>query len=268
MQENRKRLLKLIYSLCFSVLTVVVALLFIVQVWSIFRSAETSPFTVERISKHFKQISVPVTFWVFALVGNIVLTCVYPDAPEKTKAYFTADERVKRLKKRLPKDSALRGYEKGDYVRLAVACLAAAFTVTAMIVSLVYLLDKTYSPVLSEALFVENNGMTDRVVRVLLWSAAATMLLMAATIFGDIIAGKKEEKIKREIVENAKKGIRAPIEKSEKKAAKNNEVALWIVRGVIAVVGIVFVISGICNGGMGEMLFKAINICTQCIGLG
>ena len=268
MQENRKRLLKSIYSLCFSVLTLAVALLFVVQTWSIFRSAEKSPFTAERISQHFYQIAVPVVFWMIALVVNIVLGYVYPDAKEKTKAYFTADERVKRLQKRLPKDSALRGYDKGDFVRLVVACLALAFAAASIIVSLVYLLDKNYSPVLSEPIFAENKGMGDRVLRVLVWCAGATMFLMAATIFGDIIAKKKEEKIKNEIVENAKKGIRVPIEKGEKKVAKNGETATWIVRGVIAVVGIVFVILGICNGGMGEMLFKAINICTQCIGLG
>ena len=108
MQENRKKLLKSIYSLCFSVLTVVIGLLFIVQAWSIFRADESSPYTVARIAQRFEQISVPVIFWAVAFVVNIVLTCVYPDEQEKVKAYFTADERVKRLQKRLPKDSALR----------------------------------------------------------------------------------------------------------------------------------------------------------------
>jgi hypothetical protein len=43
---------------------------------------------------------------------------------------------------------------------------------------------------------------------------------------------------------------------------------LWTVRGVIAVVGIVFVVLGILNGGMADVLGKAIRICTECIGLG
>lgn len=31
---------------------------------------------------------------------------------------------------------------------------------------------------------------------------------------------------------------------------------------------VIFIILGIANGGMRDVLFKAINICTECIGLG
>ena len=43
---------------------------------------------------------------------------------------------------------------------------------------------------------------------------------------------------------------------------------LPITRIAIAVLGVVLVIIGIFNGGMADVLEKAINICTQCIGLG
>ncbi|MBE5746817.1 MAG: thioredoxin [Clostridiales bacterium] len=43
---------------------------------------------------------------------------------------------------------------------------------------------------------------------------------------------------------------------------------VWVFRGVVGTVGIVLLIWGICNGGMADVLKKAINICTQCIGLG
>ncbi|MBE7080094.1 MAG: thioredoxin [Clostridiales bacterium] len=39
-------------------------------------------------------------------------------------------------------------------------------------------------------------------------------------------------------------------------------------RIVLAVCGAVLVVVGIFNGGMASILEKAINICTQCIGLG
>ncbi|MBQ8341826.1 MAG: thioredoxin [Clostridia bacterium] len=43
---------------------------------------------------------------------------------------------------------------------------------------------------------------------------------------------------------------------------------MWAVRGVILAVGIVFVVLGVLNGGMADVLGKAIRICTECIGLG
>lgn len=268
MQENRKRLLKSIYTVCFSVLTVVVGLLFIVQAWSIFRSAERNAFTVARISQHFHQIVVPVAFWVLALIGNIVLGYVYPDEQERLKPYFETSERVNRLKRRLPENSLLRRRDKTDYICLAVGCAALVLAVAASVVSLVYLLDKSYAPILNESIFVESDAMTDRLVRVLVWSASGMMLLLAAVILGDTFAKKKEEKIKREIAENAVKGIRVPAAKAEKRTAKEHTKLLWIIRGGVAVVGIVCVITGICNGGMADVLKKAIQICTQCIGLG
>jgi hypothetical protein len=54
----------------------------------------------------------------------------------------------------------------------------------------------------------------------------------------------------------------------EKKTWQYANLTLWGVRGVVAVLGIVFIIHGIFNGGMADVLKKAINICTQCIGLG
>lgn len=268
MQENRKRLLKSVYAVCFSALTVVVGLLFIVQVWSIFRSAEHGAFTVARISEHFKQIAVPVFFWGLALVVNIVLGYVYPDEKEKVKPYFESGQRIARLKKRLPKDATSVQSTTADTVGLVLGWATIGFACVAAIVSLVYLFDKSYSPVLSEAIFVGHNGAADRLLRVLVWCGGAMMLVVASVIFNDYLAKKKEERMKSEIAENAKQGKKVLAVKEEKATKTRLEKLVWYIRGAVAIVGIVFVITGICNGGMADVLKKAINICTQCIGLG
>ena len=43
---------------------------------------------------------------------------------------------------------------------------------------------------------------------------------------------------------------------------------LNITRGILIVASIVMIIVGINNGGTEDVLQKAINICTECIGLG
>lgn len=268
MQQDRKRLLKSIYAVCFSVLTAVVGMLFIIQVCSIFRSAERAAFTRESISQHFKQIAVPVIFWTLALVVNIVLGYLYPEQKEKVKPYFTANDRIKRLQKRLPNDAKVLRWQKTDTVGAVIGAIAAAFALSAVIVSLVYLLDKSYTPVLNETIFTGHNGAADRLVRVLIWCGGGMFLIVAAVLFNEYFARKKEEKIKREIAENAAKGVRVSAKKQEKKTWRYANLTLWSARGVVAIVGIVFVITGIFNGGMADVLKKAINICTQCIGLG
>lgn len=43
---------------------------------------------------------------------------------------------------------------------------------------------------------------------------------------------------------------------------------LLIARLVLLCLGILFIVAGVLNGGSRDVLIKAINICTECIGLG
>ena len=49
---------------------------------------------------------------------------------------------------------------------------------------------------------------------------------------------------------------------------KTNKILLIVARCVIGAVAIAFILVGIFNGGANDVLVKAINICTECIGLG
>ena len=43
---------------------------------------------------------------------------------------------------------------------------------------------------------------------------------------------------------------------------------VWIIRAVIFAITVTFIVLGILNGGMDDVLSKAVKICTECIGLG
>ena len=63
----------------------------------------------------------------------------------------------------------------------------------------------------------------------------------------------------------------APVKRDGKKttAARSASVfGKWLVRGVILIVGLLFIVLGILNGGAEDVLGKAVRICTECIGLG
>ena len=83
--------------------------------------------------------------------------------------------------------------------------------------------------------------------------------------------------VKQMVADSAKRGEKPAVKETkvglfgkigEKFAGLETDRAQNITRIVLAVGGIVLVIVGICNGGMAAILEKAINICTQCIGLG
>ena len=78
---------------------------------------------------------------------------------------------------------------------------------------------------------------------------------------------KEISHVKTKLAENAKNGVVVKARNSQK-TAKNNERTTFFVRVAVGSLAIVLIVWGIANGGMADVLGKAINICTQCIGLG
>ena len=55
--------------------------------------------------------------------------------------------------------------------------------------------------------------------------------------------------------------------KTNEKPHSNSKIVTGI-RIAVAVAALALIVAGILNGGMADVLSKAINICTECIGLG
>ena len=51
-------------------------------------------------------------------------------------------------------------------------------------------------------------------------------------------------------------------------STKTQKICLWVARAVVGITAVTFILVGIFNGGANDVLIKAINICTECIGLG
>ncbi len=60
----------------------------------------------------------------------------------------------------------------------------------------------------------------------------------------------------------------APLYRSKNEKQTKNGKVILITRVAILTISICFIIIGICNGQMGEVLSKAAKLCTECIGLG
>ena len=88
-------------------------------------------------------------------------------------------------------------------------------------------------------------------------------LLVAAALLAEVCAGPSGAR-ERAVCKGAAKSARKP------HRAKPAERAfpLGTVRMVIFVVAAAFIVLGVMNGGLYDVLVKAVNICTECIGLG
>lgn len=275
MAESKGKKIRFIYGIFFTVLTLVVGGLFIVQICSIYHSAPSSPYSVESISAHFNQIAVPVWLWVAALLANIVLSYVFEEDEEKPQATVSVEVKLNRLKRRLPENavgmSAIK--KKRDGRRAAViACVI--FVAAGAALCLFYLLDENYTPIIGADFFPGGRALADRLVHSIPWIINAFLVCLVVTEFLEVSREEELALTKTAIAESAKQGLKA--EKQEEKqnlfqkigAFFDSEKGTTVCRIVFAVVGVALVVIGIFNGGMHDMFQKAINICTQCIGLG
>ena len=138
---------------------------------------------------------------------------------------------------------------------------------------------------------VADKAVKDKEIRLSGKSAEEVRQDQVLSLVNEIMAkcaakGKTEQAQKRIDKALKKKGLaekkyRLVCEKTAQKRAKAKERAekcakrkgaktalVWAVRGAVLAVGVVCVIQGIMGGGMAAVLEKAVNLCTQCIGLG
>ncbi len=329
MTKEKGEKIRFIYGVFFALFTLLVGVLFIVQVWSIYRSAPQSPYTVENISKHFHKIAIPVWLWIAAVVGNIALAVILPETEKRPKAQADVKTVLERTKKRLPKGERAQAAivaeaSAQERYRRIVAIVCLCVTLVFGVVSLLLLLGVVYVPLLKFGFFAKHDGVADKLVQVTVLSVLAlTACCVSVWLFHrsrtkevqayrDIIARDKQPKKElteeeqlqeqwgkavrmtacnqlfdlnipqEEIDEEIQKAMGIWVDPKEKKAKEKlakkkapktvNEKAkrrhLWAIRIALAAAGVVLIVVGICNGGMKDVLLKAINICTQCIGLG
>ncbi len=283
MTKEKGEKIRSIYVISLAVFSILVGILFIVQTWRIYLSAEQSPYTTEIISKTFKQIAIPVYLWIAAAIGGGVIFCVFPEEKKRPKAYVSLSTALQRTEKRIPAFELFVGQmnvvkSKEETMRKGIAGALSAFAFLVLFVCFAVLLDLFYLPIINRPFFVAHDGLVDRLFQM------AILLIVGLTIigFGEIVmenSRKRQQKYYLEILASAKghsKGEALPTKQSKlakldfwsKLSKEKQKKTVLGMRIALGVIGVAFVVWGIANGGMKDVLLKAINICTQCIGLG
>lgn len=274
MMQKKSQLIRTIYGIWLAAWTGIVAVLFIVQIWALFRATDVDPYSVETVSAHFAKIAVPFWIWIALLVGGGVLAWVFPQEEERPKAFVSVEKTLTRLKARLPENAeGMVEVKKENRIRYVVWGVCAALCVAAAIVAGLYLTDKDYVVKFTTEFF-KSHAEAEKLIKIFPWVFAALCVCAGALIYQSYSLKKELSLVKQMLADSAKRG--------EKSAVKETKSGLWqkilaffgnawtknVVRIVLAAGAIVLVIVGINNGGMRDVLEKAINICTQCIGLG
>lgn len=262
MNEKTKRLIHTVYGAVLSLLIVITGVCLIVSCVTIYKSGD-SPFTRASVAEQFSKIAIPVWICVAAVIGGIVPVLALPT--ERTKLKGSADRKRTLAKLRERIDFSVctpvvaRRLEEERIIRIALRIEGALLSLAAAMPALGYLLVLKHFTV--EALNADIlAGVLSAVPFVIIAAGCGFMIVLldAESVNFELAF------VKRVIAAGA---VRKPTE-PQAQTATNRERALLIARIAIVVIGVALVVVGILNGGMRDVLGKAIKICTECIGLG
>ena len=231
----------------------------------IYRSGDR-PFTPENIATAWQSAAIFV--WIFAActIAAGILHLLYPPRSKKAKGTVFPELRLAKIKTRLARkqyaDALLAPLAKQEkYVR-SMRISAVAVCVLAATYPLYYLNDLDHFTSIGAQL---NAQVLGAVIPSLCFAAAALAYCLAVRLLSDASC--------ENAILYAKAIMLLPAPAAEKKPSGKQEKGLpsyttFVLRIVLLIAAVAMIVAGIFNGGVNDVLQKAIKICTECIGLG
>lgn len=244
-----KKRIHLIYGIVLSAVTVVAGICLIAACISIYSTGDR-PFSPDAVAAAFSTIAIPVYLCVALIAGGFLLDGFYP--AEKTKQpvekqYAVILEKL-RQKVNLTDNKEQRSRRLHKYISLGLLALGS-------IVFLSYCLNSSN---------FDSTDITGSMVK-----AMYVLLPCMAVPFGYAVftAFHARASMQREIA-LAKELIAAGAEKPADLPKKTAKPSVMPLRWALLAVGICLLVYGFFTGGTEDVLTKAVNICTECVGLG
>ncbi len=275
MYEANARRVRILYGVFLGAFSVILAAVLIVEAAVLYDTglaAGGDIYSREAVGARLLPLCGLFALWALAAVGGYLLSVLLPYA-ERPVRRRDDGKTVRRLKRRLPAEgnadflAEKERLGRYDGLRLGIWAVCALFAVAAGVICIVYLAQAANFP--AKDLPKEMLGLVKNAVP---WIAASFVLFAAAAALEKVLSAKRLAAVKHML---ALGGNAAPAPVSPAKARLQALVAgmgasktVLVVRIVLAAVAVACIIWGICNGGAGDVLKKAINICTECIGLG
>lgn len=254
-KESTMRLHR-IYNVLFSIVIIIAGICLIIGVLTIYNSGD-QPFSRESVAATFSTIAFPVYLTLVMAVISFVWEIISPSDKEKTpkaKDYPAMLETLYNKKDFSAGENSLqeeiRSLWKNRKMHTTIR------TIILVVCSAVFLFYALNSANFHQS---EINSSMINAMKVLV---PCSLISFAYALF---VAIHNEKSIQKEI-ELAKK-LPAVSNEAENEIV-TEEKRLSPYRNAILTAAIILVVYGFLNGGTIDVLAKAINICTECIGLG
>ena len=263
--ELLKRISK-IYKIYMAVFSVLFGISIIVCFCHIYLTepnvgTSTDIYSPERVGFYLQYLSIPFALYVLSIIFGACFYYAHPQkVNENAKPWHTSI--LRRVKKYniddIEDENNKKLLKRNKIIRILTYCFTGAVVFVSLFVICWYLSNKEIY-VLDDNIIKRNLdifiGVLPFILISLIWGIAATFILnIVAKNDIDILKSEKQFKLEKQL----KTYVKPKVENTIIRAAQ-------IAVGALA---ITFIILGVFNGGVRDVFIKAINICTECIGLG
>ena len=255
-QEKVKRI-HLIYGCISAVLIIALGIALILSCLDIYNSGPR-PYSAEAISLRFRHIAILVYACILVVVGGIILGLVLPVDNQRPKAKRDAMVAMNKLRARLSvlDDETTKAVRKEQKLRLGSRIGTAGIVTLLMIYPAIYFMDSSHFTIVSV-----NTDIRTAVCIALLPAAVGLALCFVCSLLLSKSIDRETAVYKKALANTKSVAVHS-------EQANKSHTAMVITRSILLVIAVCFIIVGILNGGMKDVLDKAVAICTECIGLG
>lgn len=257
MTKNKDILVRRIYNILHSTSILIAGICLIAGCLSIY-SLGDQPYSRQVVAETFSKISIPVYLCLILTAIGFIWDFILPSNTEKEKNFRPYTHLLNRLIERKDLSSCDEALQNSIYKERKSRQLHTVIcTIIICIVGAVFL---GYA-------LNRNNYQTDINASVIkaMWVLVPCLVIPFA--YSVFTAYHNEKSMKKEIELMKKVPAKENVEKCEDKTSKTNK-AIFILRLTLLFVGVGILLYGYFAGGTADVLTKAINICTECIGLG
>ena len=263
--KDKKEAVLLLLSVILSLVLTATAICFIVSCVSLYKNGGDTPFSRESVALHLRKVA-PISFITIGLAIAAGIFSLFAREPKLKNIPIR-----KKTLLRLFRDKLTGFATSEEYTKIAEAEKKRRKTV--ILISLLLSLLFTAAAlifILNPARYSVEEVNTDVAYSVVI-AAISTALIFAilfvASSFLEASYSAELEETKAEV-----KRLRLSASKEDgceyASLSKNEGHTVLLVRIIILIAAVAFIIAGIFNGGMADVLGKAVRICTECIGLG
>ena len=260
MSKKTIQRIRFIYTIVISLMLIVTGILLMVACVNVYKIGNR-PFTTENISNAFSKIAIPVWATVAVTAIGTIASFFLPKEKERAKSIKDKKITLALLQKKLNVDACdkntLEMIQKEQKTHTILQIGAIVLACAAAIPAVIYAFNfSNYSADYDAS-----------VVAACLWILPSAFVAMGIAVaflyFENACIERQTLYVKSALVQFGSVSSTTEPQKSPDRTK-----LIWGIRIALVIAAIILIIAGILNGGMADVLTKATNICTECIGLG